>query len=217
MNGPHDMGGFTGFGPVMPEHDEPVFHADWERRAFGTVLAAGGMGKWNIDTSRHARERIPAATYWSSTYYEIWIAGLERLLLERGLVSKEELADGVRRQPGQSMVKILRADQVAAVLARGGPADQKLDRPARFKPGDPIRTRNLHPSGHTRLPRYARGKLGEIASIHGAHVLPDSASAGKGEDPQWLYSVKFTAAELWGRDARDTVMIDLWEPYLDAP
>lgn len=216
MNGPHDMGGFTGFGPVMPEQDEPVFHAEWERRTFGTVLAAGGMGKWNIDTSRHARERIPATTYWSSTYYEIWIAGLERLLLERGLVTNEELADGVTRQAPPPVSKILRADQVAAVLAKGGPADRTLDRPARFRPGDLIRTRNINPSGHTRLPRYARGKLGEIAAIHGAHVLPDSASAGKGEDPQWLYSVKFTTAELWGRDRRDTVMIDLWEPYLDA-
>ncbi len=214
MNGPHDMGGFTSFGPLTPERDEPVFHADWERRAFGTVLAAGAMGQWNIDMSRHSRERIPATRYWASTYYEIWLAGLERLLLEKGLVSKEELADGVARTPGRPVNRVLRAADTPAVLARGGPADRKLDRPARFKPGDPIRTRSLNPSGHTRLPRYARGKIGEIAAIHGCHVFPDSSAQGKGDDPQWLYSVKFSAAELWGSDSPDAVMIDLWEPYL---
>jgi nitrile hydratase beta subunit len=215
MNGPHDMGGFTSFGPVSPERDEPVFHAEWERRAFGTVLAAGAMGQWNIDMSRHSRERIPATSYWASTYYEIWLAGLERLLVEKGLVSKEELANGVSRAQGRPVNRVLRAADIPSVLARGGPADRKLDRPARFKPGDPIRARNLNPGGHTRLPRYARGKIGEIAAIHGSHVFPDSAAAGKGDDPQWLYSVKFSVTELWGGDSQDAVMIDLWEPYLE--
>jgi len=215
MNGPHDMGGFTGFGPVRPERDEPIFHANWERRAFATTLAAGAMGQWNIDMSRHSRERVPATAYWASTYYEIWLAGLERLLLDKGLISKEELADGVPHGLGRPVSRVLSAADTPAVLARGGPADRKLDREARFRPGDRIRARNLNPDGHTRLPRYARGKIGEIATIHGSHVFPDSAAAGKGDDPQWLYSVRFPAVELWGIDSRDAVMIDLWEPYLE--
>jgi nitrile hydratase len=214
MNGPHDMGGFQAFGPINSEKDEPVFHAGWERRAFATVLAVGGLGFWNIDKARHARERIAPLAYWSSTYYEIWLAGMQRLLQEHGLVTAEELASGTMKEPPKE-VRPLSADAIPAILARGGPATRPLQREARFKPGDKIRTRNISPSGHTRLPRYARGRAGEIAAVHGTHVFPDSSAAGRGDDPQWLYSVRFTSAELWGKDARDHIYIDLWEPYLE--
>jgi len=216
MNGPHDLGGMMGFGKVVPEPDQPVFHAEWERRAFAVVLAMGALGRWNIDMSRHARERIPPATYLASSYYEIWLKGLATLMLEKGLVSATELSSGTSADPAPSGLRVLRAADVATVLARGGPADRPAPAPARFAAGDWVRTRNLHPEGHTRIPRYARGRIGEIVMVHGVHVFPDSSAHGKGDDPQWLYNVRFTAQELWGKDSPDNVMIDLWEPYLEA-
>jgi nitrile hydratase len=205
MNGPQDMGGMMGFGAIAPEKDEPIFHEEWERRAFGVTLAMGALRQWSIDESRFARESLPPAQYWSSTYYEIWIAGLEKLMKERGLFD---------RAPEQ--FRKLTKDRVAAALARGGPCDRPATRQALFKPGDKIRAKNMHPVGHTRLPRYVRGHLGEIMHVHGAHVFPDSNAKGLGEDPQWLYAVSFSARELWGHDTPDTVTLDLWEPYLET-
>lgn len=216
MNGPQDMGGMMGFGPVAPEPDEPWFHAAWERRAFALTLAMGTTGSWNIDASRHARETLPPLTYWSSSYYEIWLEGLIKLMGERGLVSAEEVCTGKSTEPPRGVARVLKADMVAGVLAKGGPANRAAPAPARFKTGDKIRTRNIHPQGHTRLPRYARGHPGEIAGVHGCHVFPDSAAHGRGDDPQWLYAVKFAARELWGQDTPDSIHIDLWEPYLEA-
>jgi nitrile hydratase len=197
VNGGQDMGGMHGFGPVVAEADEPWFHADWERRVFALVLAMGAGGKWNIDAGRFAREDRPPGEYLDMTYYEIWLAGLERLLAERG-------------HPDRA----LRAEEVAPMLAHGGPATRELDRPPRFAVGDRVRTRNTHPHTHTRLPRYARGKLGTVVTVHGAHVFPDSNAHFRGEDPQWLYTVRFSARELWGRDTPDSVTIDAFEPYL---
>ena len=197
MNGAHDMGGAHGFGPVEAEADEPWFHAEWERRVFAMVLAMGAGGKWNIDASRFARENRPPAEYLDMTYYELWLAGLERLLAERGYPDR-----------------VLAADEVAPMLARGGPASRDSDRPARFAVGDRVRTRNTHPHTHTRLPRYARDKVGVVELVHGTHVFPDSNAQFAGEDPQWLYTVRFTARELWGRDTLDSVTIDAFEPYL---
>lgn len=216
MNGPQDMGGMMGFGPVLPEASEPVFHAEWERRAFALTLAAGRTGAWNIDQSRHARERIPPAEYWSSSYYEIWLAGLIRLMTELGLVGVDEIAAGRKLRPPLPVAQVLKADEVATVLAKGGPSDRPASVPPRFKSGDQIRARNIQPEGHTRLPRYARGRRGEIVLVHGCHVFPDSTAHGLGDDPQWLYAVKFATGELWGHDTSDCVHIDLWEPYLEA-
>ncbi|MGQ0483876.1 MAG: nitrile hydratase subunit beta [Hyphomicrobiales bacterium] len=216
MNGPQDMGGMMGFGPVVPEADEPVFHAGWEARAFALTLAMGGTGSWTIDASRHARERLAPLAYWSSSYYEIWFAGLIKLLSERGLVTADEVRTGKSVQPPGPVARVLKAETIAGALARGGPANRAAPGPARFKTGDKIRTRNIHPEGHTRLPRYARGHVGEIVRIHGCHVFPDAAAHGRGDDPHWLYTVKFSARELWGHDERNCVHIDLWEPYLEA-
>ncbi len=216
MNGPQDMGGMMGFGPVRPEPDEPWFHAEWEAHAFALTLAMGATGSWNIDTSRHARERLPPATYWSASYYEIWFEGLIKLLTERGLVAADEVRAGKSVQPPRPAARVLKADMVAAALTKGGPADRPASAAARFKAGDKIRTRNIHPQGHTRLPRYARSHLGEIVHVHGCHVFPDSSAHDQGDDPQWLYTVRFTARELWGHDTRDSIHIDLWEPYLEA-
>lgn len=217
MNGAQDLGGMMGFGPVVPEPEDIRFHADWEKRALAITLAAGAMGRWNIDTSRHARETLHPADYLSSSYYEIWTKGLEKLLAAAGLVSAADLAAGRAVDPAIPGQKVLRADQVAAVLARGSNYERPAAAPARFAVDDVVLTRNDHPAGHTRLPRYARGKVGTVERVHGVFVLPDSNAHGRGESPQWLYTVRFDGRELWGEGADPTltVSIDAWEGYLD--
>lgn len=214
MNGGHDLGGMMGFGPIAPERDEAVFHAPWERRAFALTLAMGMTGSWNIDASRHARERRPPVEYWSLSYYELWLAALEKLMAERALATPDELQSGTMSAPPKRLSRQPRAGDVPAILARGEPASRKPAAPARFAAGDTIHTRNFHPRSHTRLPRYLRGKPGTIAKVHGVHVFPDANAHDRGEDPQWLYGVRFTAAEIWGRAGPDTLCADLWEPYL---
>jgi len=217
MNGAHDMGGVHGFGPVEPEPNEPVFHAAWERRAFAITVAMGATGEWNIDMSRFARENRSPADYLAKSYYELWLAGLEALLAARRLVSAEELAAGRARGSPRAVKSILAADEVDRVLSRGTVAAREPPAPARFNPGDRVRARNMHRSGHTRLPRYVRGHLGTIERVHGCHVFPDSNAAGTGEQPQWLYAVQFEGRELWGAesDPKLKVSIDAWEPYLE--
>ncbi len=215
MNGPHDMGGFTGFGAVTAEADEPVWHAAWEPRAFALVLAMGMTGQWNIDEARHARERLPAMQYWRSSYYEMRHYALVLQLIELGLVTAMEEEQGSMAIPPKPVKRVAAAEMIPSILAAGGPADRPSNRPQRFAPGEKVRARNINPHGHTRLPRYARGKAGEIVSVHGTHVFPDSNAHGLGEDPQWLYTVRFSAAELWGKNTKDSVCIDLWEPYLE--
>ncbi|MGK9230751.1 nitrile hydratase subunit beta [Inquilinus limosus] len=217
MNGAQDLGGMMGFGPVVPEPEDVRFHAEWEKRALAVTLAAGALGHWTIDASRHARETLHPADYLSSSYYEIWTKGLEKLLQGAGLVSAEELKAGRAIDPPVPGQRVLRADQVAAVLARGTNYERPSEAPARFAVGDAVRTRNEHPTGHTRLPRYARRKVGEIERVHGVFVLPDTNAHGRGENPQWLYTVRFTGRELWGEaaDPTLTVSIDAWEGYLE--
>ncbi|SON56192.1 Nitrile hydratase subunit beta [Hartmannibacter diazotrophicus] len=217
MNGPHDLGGQMGFGPVAPEPDEPSFHADWEKRALGLTLSGGAMGAWTIDESRHARECIPPVAYLSASYYEIWIRALEVLLERHGFVTAEELADGHSRQAGARPARVLTADQVATVLAKGGPCDRPAETMPRFSVGDRVRARNFHPTGHTRLPRYARGRVGVVEAVQGSFVFPDDNAHGRGEDPQWVYLVTFTGAEIWGEGADPSLMIsiDAWESYLE--
>ncbi len=215
MNGAQDLGGMQGFGPVRPEADEPWFHAPWERSAFALTLAMGAVGGWSIDGSRHARETLPPARYLASSYYEIWFEALCRLLVEHRLASPTELADGVVREPPLPGVRALAAAAVPEVLARGTPSARPAASPARFAVGDRVRTRLMHPETHTRLPRYARGRRGEVVAVHGAHVYPDTHAHGLGEQPRWLYTVRFAAAELWGDDTTATsVCVDCWEPYL---
>lgn len=221
MNGVHDMGGMHGLGPVEIEPDEPWFHHEWERRAFALTLACGFLGEWNLDMSRFARERMPGTEYLAATYYEKWLAGLERLLVERGLVPQPEL--DVRRRDGAAPVtrtghpRVLTAANVAPLLNKGGAARVNESQPARFAPGDRVVARNIHPTGHTRLPRYARGRAGVVDRDHGVFVFADSHAMGEGPQPQHLYSVRFAARELWGEEAseRDAVYVDLWEAHLD--
>jgi nitrile hydratase subunit beta len=222
MNGIHDMGGMHGFGPVQAEPGEPLFHAPWERRALGLTLAMGATGQWNIDQSRSARESLPAATYLTAGYYGIWIRGLEKLLLARGLVNAEELAAGHMQQPALPVARVLKADAVAATLARGSSTERAPAQPARFAAGDRVRAINQHPAGHTRLPRYVRGHVGRVERVHGVHVFADRHAASPigmpfDEAPQWLYAVAFDGAELWGQGAEPglSVVIDAWESSLD--
>lgn len=217
MNGPHDLGGLHGFGPVAPEPGEPCFHAEWEKRALGVTLSCGAFGAWSIDESRHARESIPPATYLSASYYEIWIRALETLLERHGFVSAAELAEGRMLEKGAEPKRVLKAEMVPAVLARGGPCDRPLDTMPRFAAGARVRTRNLNPPTHTRLPRYARDKVGVVEAVQGSFVFPDDSAHGRGENPQWVYTVVFDGAEIWGEGAEPglTVSIDAWESYLE--
>ena len=218
MNGVHDMGGLQCMGPVRPEENEPVFHERWEGRVFGLARSMGAWGKWNIDASLFQREQIPPAEYLRMSYYEIWLTGLIELLVAKGFVTREEVTRG-HPSPGTTVAKpALTSDKVAALVARGSPADRTVAQAVpRFQVGQSVRARNINPRGHTRLPRYARGKQGLIDRVHGVFVFPDSNALFQGEKPQPLYSVKFAARELWGAEAAapDSVYIDLWEDYLD--
>lgn len=215
MNGAHDMGGMQGFGPVHPEPNEPVFHAEWERRAFAITLAAGSLGKWNIDQSRYAREKQPPAEYLATSYYEHWLYGLERLLVERGLVTAEELKTGKAAAPAKE--KAVGVERMAEIIRRGGAHRIASTEPGLFKAGDRVRVKNHHPIGHTRAPRYVRGREGVIDRDHGVFVFADTSGSDKGPKPQHCYVVRFTATELWGPDAnpRDVLLIDLWDDHLD--
>jgi nitrile hydratase subunit beta len=216
VNGVHDMGGMHGLGPIHPEgEDAPVFHHAWEARTHAMVLASPTRG--NIDVGRHRRERIPGPDYLRMTYYEKWLEGLCGLLAEQGLVTAMELATG-RADPAAAKAepRLSAAATPAAMVRQGSYVRQVATAPV-FAVGDSVRTLNLHPTGHTRLPRYVRGRTGVIVARHGAHVFPDSNAHDKGEDPRHLYTVSFSAQDLWGPPARagDSVRLDLWEPYLE--
>ncbi len=217
MNGVHDMGGMEGLGAIQPEPNEPVFHERWEARVHALVLAIGAWRKWNIDASRHARERIPAVDYLRMTYYEKWLAALVEQMIAAGLVTRAEVESGNPATESTKATPPLAAEMVPAVLAKGRPVNRTVPEAPRFNTGQTVRTRNIHPKGHTRLPRYARGKQGLIERVHGAHVFPDSNAHFLGEAPQHLYSVRIEARELWGEAAgnREAVYLDLWDNYLD--
>jgi len=216
MNGVHDMGGMHGMGPIAPEPAEPVFHERWEARVFALNRAVGVLGKWNIDAGRHSRERIPPADYLRMSYYEKGLSGLIMLLKESGLVSDAELESG---QPAPGTAKTaqpLTPEQVARLITARGGYERPVNEPPRFAIGQAVRAKKINPTGHTRLPRYARGCVGTIDRVHGAHVFPDSNAHFHSESPQHLYSVRLKARELWGKAApRDAVYIDLWEDYLE--
>jgi nitrile hydratase subunit beta len=222
MNGVHDMGGQQGFGPVQLEDKAPLFHAPWESRAMAVTVAMGASGQWNIDLSRSARESLPPAIYLSSTYYEIWIRALEKLMLERGMVTQAELASGQQIEPPAKVNKVLSRVSVDAALKAGSPTERPIDQAPLFKVGQRVRARNMHPQGHTRLPRYVRGHVGTVVSVHGGHVFPDGhtsrATPPFNEPVEWLYTVVFDGPTLWGETSDPTVevTVDAWESYLQA-
>jgi nitrile hydratase subunit beta len=217
MNGGQDLGGTHGHGPVQPEPNEPVFHAEWEKRAFALTLAMGMPGGWNIDMGRFARENRKPNEYLDMTYYQIWFAALETMAKDRGLVSDDEIEAGHSLRPAKPVARTLKPEDVAKTLHRGGPTERPTNTKPAFEVGERVRARNMHPRGHTRLPRYVRGRMGVIERVIGCHVFPDSNAHGKGEDPKWLYTVRFDGRELWGDDGDPAlkVSVDAWEPYLE--
>ncbi|MBI3704352.1 MAG: nitrile hydratase subunit beta [Rhizobiales bacterium] len=217
MNGAQDLGGMHGFGPVVPEPNEPVFHSEWERRAFALTLAMAMPGAWNIDMSRFARENRPPAEYLAMSYYQVWFAALETMLKQRELVADDEIVAGRSLHAPKPVTRTLTPGDVAQVLYRGAPTERATKSAATFKAGDTVRAKTINPLTHTRLPRYVRGRTGTIERVIGYHVFPDSNALGAGENPQWLYTVRFEGRELWGgdADASVTVSVDAWEPYLE--
>jgi nitrile hydratase subunit beta len=210
-----DLGGQPDFGPVVQDAEDAVFHAAWESRVLALSLAMGATGCWNLDMSRAERETLP--DYLDLSYYEIWLGGLEKLLVANGLVTAEELAAGRARHPPKPVSRILTADQVAARLAKGSPTERTPTVPARYRLDQRVVTRATPVDHHTRLPAYLRGRTGIIERILGPHVFADSHAQGLGEDPQWLYTVRFEARELWGSEAAPghRVSFDAWQPYLE--
>jgi nitrile hydratase len=217
MNGIHDLGGMHGMGPIQPEENEPVFHARWEARVYAMVRAMGAWRKWNIDASRHQRELIPPAEWLRMSYYEKWLAGLIELMIDKGLVTRAELASGQASPGSPKATPALPVEAVAPLTAKGSPYNREVRAAPRFQPGQIVRARNINPVGHTRLPRYVRAKSGTIDAVHGVFVFPDTNAHFKGENPQYLYSVRFTARELWGEQttSQDCVYVDLWDDYLE--
>ena len=217
MDGIHDMGGMDGFGKIDPEPNEPAFHQRWEGRVLAMSRAIRALGAWNIDWDRYGIELLPARVYLASSYYERWFLRTVYLLGERGLIETDEIAAGHALRPGKGLTraKLTLAD-VERVMRRGS-FGRPVRAPAQFKIGERVRAKNIHPRTHTRLPRYARGHVGVVERVQGPHVFPDSVVAGRGEDPQWLYTVRFDAQELWGADADPTVKVSIeaFEPYLE--
>lgn len=215
MNGVHDMGGMHGLGPVIPDSDDGPFHGEWEGRVHALTLASPSRG--NIDAGRHQRELIPGPDYLRMTYYEKWFTSLQAMLLKGNLVTPIELRTGRAAAGPATTTPHLLAAAVTMVQMRPASYERDVAAAPRFQPGDEVRANNLNPTGHTRLPRYVRGRFGVVERVHGAHVLPDSHAHGLGEAPTWLYSVKFSARELWGPEvsAVDSVRLDLWETYLE--
>jgi nitrile hydratase len=186
------------------------------------TVAMGASGQWNIDLSRAARESLPPAIYLSSSYYEIWIRALEKLMLERNMVTQAELQAGQQLTAPVKVSKVLNIGNVDAALKAGSPTERPIDQPALFKVGQKVRALNMHPQGHTRLPRYVRGHVGTIVSLHGGHVMPDQHTL-RALPPfkvavEWLYTVVFDGPTLWGAgtDPRLEVTVDAWESYLEA-
>jgi nitrile hydratase len=217
VNGAQDLGGMMGFGAISPEPDEPMFHHGWEKRAHALTLATNACGLWSLDATRHARETLPPAAYLAKTYYDIWFSALEKLVLRYGMISEAEMKAGEASTPPRPVPAKLAAADVAKFLAKGTPYDRPAAAPAWFAPGDTIRTKVMNPPTHTRLPRYARGKSGIVEAVRGCFVFPDSNAHGAGEDPRWLYTVRFSGTELWGAEADPSLelSIDAWEPYLE--
>ena len=213
-NSIHDMGGMHGFGPVEQEPDEPVFHERWESRVYAMNRALGPLRLWTIDQGRASQETLPPAVYVTASYYQRWFLGLEHRVLEHDIVAGDELRAGRSLRTGDRPNRIF-TPQDAKHLTRGH-YERPAPAPPRFKAGDRVRTRNINPVTHTRLPRYARDKVGAVEAVRGCHVFPDSVAIDAGEDPQWLYTVVFSGRVLWGEDSDPSVKVSIeaFEPYL---
>jgi nitrile hydratase subunit beta len=217
VNGVHDMGGMHGMGPIQIEQNEPVFHHPWEGRVFALRRAMGAWHKWNIDVSRHEVELVPPVDYLRMSYYARQFAAFLPMLVKSGLVMQAEIESGIPAEGQPRATPALTVEKALTLVAKGVPTSRDVAVAPRFQLGQRVRARNIHPVGHTRLPRYARGKLGTIDRDHGVFVFPDTNAHFVGEKPQHVYSVRFAARELWGDQAapQDSVYVDLWDDYLE--
>ena len=217
MNGAQDVGGMTSFGAVNPDPREPVFHAQWEKRALALVLACGALGAWNLDANRHMRESLRPDIYWSITYYNIWIRALAAMLEKHNLVSAAELSSGRSDSAAAIGVRAASRETMLCVIAGGAPCLRPAAAAPAFAAGDRVTARNMHPRGHTRLPRYVRGRPGVVEAWRGCFVFPDSNAHGHGEAPQHCYTVRFAGQDLWGpgSDPGLSVSVDAFESYLE--
>ena len=217
MNGVHDCGGMEGMGPIVVDPQEPVFHADWERRVFALLWAAGFNGFWNLDEFRHCIERMSADEYLGTSYYEHWLHGLETLLIEKNVLTATELFDSRGRDPiiPENPAAPMTSVVVPAMISQGASAKKLAELPTAFAVGAEVRAKNINPHGHTRLPRYARGKRGTVERDHGVFPFNDSNAHGS-ESPQHVYLIRFSAKEIWGDGApdNDSLYLDLWESHL---
>jgi|SRR5579872_4024962 len=216
MNGVHDLGGMHGFGPVPHEKNEPVFHAPWESRVYAMDRALTAFRRWNLDAWRHHIERLPPAEYLRMSYYEKWFAAMQVRLVQYGFVLPQELESG-KAAPNTAKLTPALTLATAQNFVRNIPSAKDPSIAPKFAVGQRVRARNINPVGHTRLPRYARGKTGTIVHDRGVYSFPDTTAIGAGEKRQHLYSVRFTARELWGAaaSAHDSVHLDMWDDYLD--
>ena len=217
MNGIHDMGGMQGMGPIQNEKNEPVFHARWEARTLALVRAVGATGKLRGSGSRPTIESIPAAEYLRMSYYERFLTALIERMIASGMVTRAEVESGKPARGSAKSVPALTPAEAPALPFKVPPAGTDAAVAPRFQRGQRVRARNMHPPGHTRLPRYARGRMGTIDRDQGVYVFPDTNVYSLGEKPQHVYSVRFSARELWGNQAapQDAVYIDMWDDYLE--
>lgn len=217
MNGVHDMGGQQGMGPVQYEKNEPVFHEPWEGRVYALSRAMRAWRKWSLDTDRHWLELMPPADYLRMSYYERWLHRLAAHVVKYGLVTKEEMDSGKADAGSAKATPPLNVATSSRWFTRGIPSSQDPTIRPLFKVSQRVRARNINPTGHTRLPRYARGKIGIVVRDHGVYIFPDTNAHFQGEKRQHVYSVRFTARELWGESASrlDSVHLDLWDDYLE--
>ena len=217
MNGVHDLGGMHGYGPVIREENEPVFHADWERRVCAVNIALGFSGSWSVDESRSSIEQMGAAPYLTTSYYEHWLHSIEDLLVRKGIATEAELKTGhhaTSSRAGKTITPVTK-DQVWPFFQHGGSLEMPAKDGPRFKVGDAVIIRNNNPVHHTRVPRYARGKRGTVVALHGSFAFADTRAQGLGDNPQHLYTVRFEGAELWGTDTepREAVYLDMYDSY----
>jgi nitrile hydratase subunit beta len=217
MNGVHDMGGMHGMGPVHHEKNEPVFHAAWEARVYALTRAMRAWRKWSLDTDRHALEVMPPVEYLRMSYYERWLKRLETQVVTYGFVTGDEVQNGRAAAGSSKATPALTLATATRWENRGVPSSRDPKIRPTFRPGQHVRARNINPTGHTRLPRYVRGKVGTVMRDHGVYLFPDTNAHFQGEKRQHVYSVRFSARVLWGDGAspRDSVHLDLWDDYLE--
>jgi nitrile hydratase len=217
VNGVHDMGGLQGMGPVRGEEKEPVFHESWEGRVYALTRAMQAWRKWNLDADRYALEAMLPIDYLRMSYYERWLTRLEHQVVQYGFVTKEELRAGHPSPESTRSTPTFTLATSSSWENRGIPSSDDSTVAPSFQVGQSVHALNIHPVGHTRLPRYARGKLGVVVRDHGVYLFPDTNAHFQGENRQHVYSIRFAARELWGEGAalRDAVHLDLWDDYLE--